>query len=164
VAPADFELTNVGRQYWWDHHFLAVGRAESDNRRLAESARPQDILFRLKDMPGPTAVGRVFPDHPWTPEALAEAAAITAWHSPKARLISTPLTVNLRQNGQLPTLAVIPAPAARFAPPSFQVMTAWKKERQDRLDDQERQDRQDRQERYERYAQRGNEPGSGSAP
>ena len=128
VDPEDYQLANIGRQYWSGPLLLAVGRTEADNRRLAEAARPGDLLFRLANQPGPTGLGRVFPGADWSPEAVAEAAA---WHAPKARKEDGPVAVNLRRNGELSVLRVVPAPAVDFAPPTTAAVVRWKKERRE---------------------------------
>jgi hypothetical protein len=130
VDPDDYQMVNIGRQYWSGGNLLAVGRTESDNRRLAEAARPGDLLFRLVGMPGPTGLGRVFPGVDWSPEAMAEAAAIVAWHAPKARQVDAPIEVAVRRDGQSSSLRVVPAPAVSFAPTSSEAVARWKKERQ----------------------------------
>lgn len=88
-APSadDFRLANTGRQFWHDDFspvlWLIVGRNQSDNDALMALARPDDLLFKSRDFPGPIALGRCL-GQPWPAEAVRSAAAFTASYSPKA--------------------------------------------------------------------------------
>ena len=88
-APSaeDFRLANTGRQFWHDTSspvlWLIVGRNQNDNDVLMALARPDDLLFKSRDFPGPIALGRFF-GQPWPAEAVRSAAAFTASYSPKA--------------------------------------------------------------------------------
>jgi hypothetical protein len=53
-----------------------VGRNRADNQRLAELARPGDMLCRLEDAPGPLTLGPG-PAAP-SPETIALARSLTA--------------------------------------------------------------------------------------
>jgi hypothetical protein len=85
----DFRLANAGRQYWHDHDlprqsafWLIIGRDQVDNDRLVALAGEGDLLFTLRDFPGPIALGRRL-DQDWSREAIQSAAALTASYSPK---------------------------------------------------------------------------------
>lgn len=82
----DFELSNTGRQLWAGPLWLAMARNRADNERLEALARPGDLLLKPR-YPGPVALCRALPgsDARWTPEAVADAAALTAGFAPKAR-------------------------------------------------------------------------------
>ena len=106
-AARDFSLSHLGRQYWAGPYWLSIGRNEHDNKALENARRPTDVLFRLRDLPGPMALGRqyepttrqnggVSPDQSpqiwpgagpqiWPDDVLADAAAFAASYSPKAR-------------------------------------------------------------------------------
>ncbi len=82
----DFSLANTGRQFWrfaaataW----LTVGRNQADNDALMELARPGDLLFKVRDFPGPVALGR-FWGREWDNDAVRSAAALVASYSPRA--------------------------------------------------------------------------------
>ena len=125
-ASRDFSLSHLGRQYWAGPYWLSIGRNEHDNKALENARRPTDILFRLRDLPGPMALGRQYeparhPDggvHPgqspqawpgaspqcWPDDVLADACAFAASYSPKARAQSAegaeagrPVVVLVRQ-------------------------------------------------------------------
>ncbi|MDL2271976.1 tRNA(5-methylaminomethyl-2-thiouridylate) methyltransferase [Desulfovibrio sp. OttesenSCG-928-I05] len=85
----DFKLAGSGRQYWnrvlpdtplW----LCVGRNQADNDALMALSRPTDLLFKVRDFPGPVALGRQFDGAPWDADAVLSAAAFMASFSPKA--------------------------------------------------------------------------------
>lgn len=91
---ADFELANVGRQFWAKPlpetadnmtdipRWLCIGRNRKDNEALARHVRPGDVVFRLEKFPGPLALGRFGTD--WSPALLADAAAFFASFAPRA--------------------------------------------------------------------------------
>ena len=83
---ADFHLANLGRQFWHSegqtHYWLCVGRNSADNDRLAAAAGPDDLVLRLRDMPGPLALARG--GALWPENVLATAAQLTASYAPKA--------------------------------------------------------------------------------
>ncbi len=91
----DFELSNIGRQYWNGPHWLAVGRNMSDNNRLEALIGGDDLVFKVRDFPGPLAVGRCRADAGWDEEAVLGAAAVVASYSPKARRSGGPVMVNV---------------------------------------------------------------------
>lgn len=79
----DFELANVGRQFWAGTSWLSLGRNASDNQELERLTRPGDMLFRLCDFTGPLALARPFAG-PWDAQVIQDAAALVASYSPKA--------------------------------------------------------------------------------
>jgi hypothetical protein len=89
LKPADFDLSNMGRQYWSGTHWLVIGRNKADNERLTAMAEPEDYLFKVRFFPGPISLGRPLAaaqvERGWSEEALRTAAALAAWFSPKAR-------------------------------------------------------------------------------
>jgi len=82
--PADFELANIGRQYWAGPLWLAIGRNEADNRRLEGLAQEGDLLFTARDYPGPVCLARRHAGAVWDAAAVADAAAFAASFHPKA--------------------------------------------------------------------------------
>lgn len=60
----DFELSNIGRQYWFGDHWLSMGRNEADNSALERLVRPGDAILRVRDFPSPFALARQLT--PWT--------------------------------------------------------------------------------------------------
>jgi len=84
-SPSDFDLANIGRQYWAGNHWLAIGRNQSDNARLEAVARPDDLVFKVRYLPGPLGVARRLPGAVWDTAAIADAAAFVASFNPKAR-------------------------------------------------------------------------------
>ena len=56
--------------------WLVVGRNQGDNQRLADLARPGDLLCRLEELPGPLTLGPGPAPH--SPETLALARRLTA--------------------------------------------------------------------------------------
>ncbi len=69
----DFELAKVGRQYWKDEFWLVVGRNKNDNHRLLKLLKPNDILFKVSNVPGPVAIGRQKQKR-WDKDILLEAS------------------------------------------------------------------------------------------
>ena len=88
-----FYLANVGRQFWAGRFWLSVGRHEQDNACLDELLRPGDLMFRLTSFPGPLALGRNLGGEEWTPDFIAETAAMLASFSPKAVAAGGPVEV-----------------------------------------------------------------------
>ena len=106
-TPGDCCLAGVGRQYWAGDRWLAVGRNESDNRRLEALAGPGDILFKTRHFPGPLALGRGG-SGAWDPEAVRDAASFVASFSPKAARLDAPVEVGLTRDGRLAQVLVRP--------------------------------------------------------
>lgn len=108
-APEDFELANTGRQYWNGPHWLCIGRNQADNIAMERLARPDDLLFRLVDHPGPLGLGRHVPGVLWTEETVRDAAAFVASFSPRARKTGGEVAVNVTSQGRSATVRVVPA-------------------------------------------------------
>lgn len=87
---ADFYLANVGRQAWVvtpdGPHWLCIGRHRADNEILESLAQPDDILFRLRDVPGPLGLARSWV--PWTKAMQEDAAQWVASFAPHAVRLS----------------------------------------------------------------------------
>jgi len=84
-TPGDFRLAQVGRHFWKDGILLVVGRNRSDNKRLWDVRRDNDLLFKVAEHPGPIGLARQFTDRPMPVESARAAAAATAWFSSKAK-------------------------------------------------------------------------------
>ena len=145
-GPRDFDLSHLGRQYWAGGYWLSIGRNMRDNETLEAALRPTDILFRLRDLPGPLALGRQYEPaagalpsaHPgqtplaWPDAVLADAAAFVASYSPKARALTengSSVPVLVRRGDVSTEFAVVPTrqtPLA-WAEPKSAALTAWKK-------------------------------------
>ena len=85
-TTSDFTLANLGRQFWHSqndaHYWLCVGRNSADNDLLASAAGPDDLILRMRDMPGPLALARNGAQ--WPQEVLRTACQMTASYAPKA--------------------------------------------------------------------------------
>ncbi|OAQ20175.1 hypothetical protein [Thermosulfurimonas dismutans] len=56
LSVREAELALFGRHFIEDGFWLILGRKEFENRRLQELARPGDRLFKIRGIPGPTAL------------------------------------------------------------------------------------------------------------
>jgi hypothetical protein len=93
--PVDFDLANIGRQYWAGERWLAIGRNQADNISLESHLLPGDLVFKVRDMPGPLGVARPLPGTCWDAATVADAAAFLASFNPKARTIDAPVRVDV---------------------------------------------------------------------
>lgn len=91
----DFDLANIGRQYWSGPFWMALGRNQSDNGRMEQMARPGDYVFKTQHYPGPLGLGRPLDAGEWPADKIAEAAGLLASFSPKARKSGGPVTVRV---------------------------------------------------------------------
>ncbi len=108
-TAADFELANIGRQYWWGPHWLVIGRNRSDNDRLEKLARTGDMLLKVKGFPGPLCLARKIMAAPWPDVVLQEGAALCASFSNKALQSGGPVDVGYVQDGGQGSVAVFPS-------------------------------------------------------
>jgi len=79
LSVREAELSLLGRHFIEEGFWLVVGRRETENRRLVELARPEDRLFKIRGVPGPTGLlveGRGDP---------ARVKEILKHYTPKAR-------------------------------------------------------------------------------
>ena len=93
--PADFELANIGRQYWAEERWMAVGRNKADNDNLEALLGPDDLLFKVRDLPGPLGLARRLPGVVWDDATVADAAAFLASFNPKAKAIAGTVRVDV---------------------------------------------------------------------
>lgn len=109
--PQDFVLAQVGRQVWAGNHWLVTTRRERDNELLDGLIRPADYVFRVKDFPSPTGVGRPLVGD-WSPEAVLDAAAWVASYSSKAvrhsEISGDPIQVRVRRGTASEVVSVLP--------------------------------------------------------
>jgi hypothetical protein len=106
---ADFELSTVGRQLWWDRHWMIIGRNQKDNEQLLNLVQPHDLVFKLANLPGPIAVGRQFGEA-WPSEVVRSAAHTLTQFSARARSAGSRVTVLVGCEGQARELSVDPSP------------------------------------------------------
>ena len=78
----DFNLANIGRQFWHGKHWLIVGRHKSDNDALRAIMAEGMLMFSIVGFPGPVAIGKS--DEPWSEDLLRQACSKVASYSPKA--------------------------------------------------------------------------------
>jgi hypothetical protein len=125
----DFNLANVGRQYWKRRSWLTMGRDQHDNARLEELFRPSDLYFHLVDFPGPTGIGRPLPGIPWDEERIQEAAALVASFSPKAKRSLRSVDVMVRHHDATQIVTVMPDRGDKqgWLPPTWTQAEALKK-------------------------------------
>ena len=107
-AAALFYLANVGRQYWSGSHWLAIGRDQNSNEQIRELITETDLIFDLRDFPGPLSVGRQICGA-WSPEAVADAASFAASFSPRAKKSDSPVAVTVREGDTQYTVTVQPS-------------------------------------------------------
>ncbi|MGE4537091.1 MAG: tRNA(5-methylaminomethyl-2-thiouridylate) methyltransferase [Desulfovibrio sp.] len=86
-TAADFALANIGRQYWTGNRWLVIGRNQADNARLETILGPDDLVFKVRTLPGPLGVARKLPGAVWDAATVADAAAYFASFNPKAMAI-----------------------------------------------------------------------------
>ncbi len=120
-GPEEFELANIGRQFWAGKRWLIVGRNDADNQALTTAAGADDILLKVRGLPGPAALARGFGDEA---DALRAAAAFTASYTPKAVQLGTEVEVRLSGGRGSGSVLVFPnretSPA--FVEPDFEEM------------------------------------------
>ncbi|NJB69100.1 hypothetical protein GGQ74_002794 [Desulfobaculum xiamenense] len=108
ATAQDFHLANVGRQYWSGAHWLSIGRDQRSNEMIERNITPGDLVFSLRDFPGPLALGRQVAGD-WSDDAVADAAAFVASFSPKARKAETDIAVAVRHGETTRDVVVRPS-------------------------------------------------------
>ena len=128
--PSDFDLANIGRQYWAGDRWMAVGRNKADNESLERIAGPDDLVFKVRDLPGPLGVARRLPGAVWDEAAVADTAAFLASFNPKAKAITGTVRVDV---AGWPGGSVIVTPARQtaiaWAEPTWEEVVEKKRER-----------------------------------
>lgn len=105
---ADFELANVGRQFWAGPRWMAMGRDQAGNEALARLAAPGDMLMDVRGFPSPLSLIRPLPGAAWDAPALEDAASLLASYSPKAVASGGPVRVEVTQEGETRLVDVTP--------------------------------------------------------
>jgi tRNA-specific 2-thiouridylase len=129
-TPADFELANIGRQFWSGNRWLAIGRNQSDNARLEKIVAPGDLVFKVRHLPGPLGVARPMPESIWDADAMADAAAFIASFNPKAMAVAGNVQVDV---AGFPDSPVLVAPGRNtpldWQEPAWETAKEGKRER-----------------------------------
>lgn len=103
-TPRHFEWALWGRHFWWEKHWLIIGRNKTDNESLLGFTREEYIL-RLVDFPGPVAIA-VYPLK-WDKSRLKEAASFLIHFAPKAlRSGKNKFKISLKKEGLKEVLEV----------------------------------------------------------
>jgi len=118
AEASDFYLANVGRQYWSGNYWLSIGRDKNDNQQLLRLAKDSDYIFKLKDFPGPIALGRSAgkgesgeeerQGEDWPEEVILSAASLVCGFSPKARKSKRKVVVEIRKDKEKRSVLVLP--------------------------------------------------------
>ncbi len=102
----DFHLAKLGRQFWYKDKWLVIGRNHQDNQRLIEVCQKGDLLFKLKEIPGPLAIGRQNTGR-WERELIHEAAHLIVRYS-RARHSLAPVIVTVGDERGLEEISIKP--------------------------------------------------------
>lgn len=77
----DIELLKIGRVRWIENSLIVIGRDQEENKKIADLAKTNDVLIKLKDYPGPlTLIRGKAPLN-----IIKKTAQVTAHYSTKAR-------------------------------------------------------------------------------
>jgi len=132
-APNDFSLVRAGRQYWAGSHWLTFGRTAADNDQIESCIEPTDYVFKLKDFPGPLAIGRPLAGD-WDMDTVKDAAAFVASYATKARkhaeASGEPVKVSVRRGDAVDVVEVTPTreTVLPWTEPKPEIVKEWKKE------------------------------------
>jgi hypothetical protein len=128
--PRDFELANIGRQYWAGARWLAIGRNKSDNTRLEALVGKDDLVFKVRDFPGPLGLARRHARAVWDADAVADAAMFLASFNPKAVAAGGEVLVDV-SGDETAKVRVRPARQTGLAwcEPTWEELRAGKRER-----------------------------------
>lgn len=125
----EFEIANNGRQFWKDGHWLSIGRNQETNEALESLVSEDDLLFMLRDIPGPLALGRQWPGQPWSEAMIKEAAAVLLSFSNKAKKVEGDVAVEVRQGEWVDVIETRPQgpEALHWTDPSYDVFIEEKR-------------------------------------
>lgn len=129
-TPEDYLLCKAGRQYWAGDKWLVIGRNKAGNERIKNLARETDVAFKVKDYPGPVAIGRPTRES-WDEETLRDAAAFVASYSGKAVRTAEPVEVLVQQGRVILSFTVMPERKTElgWSEPECEDMKQWKQEK-----------------------------------
>ena len=128
-AARDFNLANIGRQYWKGECWLVIGRNQADNLKLEKLAGPGDYVFKTQDYPGPFCVGRPLRGA-WDLESLRSAAACVASYSPKACRAGGEVNVRVIHQGEQDMIRTLPDREQGWNEPTWEEALEEKKARE----------------------------------
>ena len=117
----DFQLADVGRQFWHEDRWLTIGRHKFDNEAYAGLLREGDLHFKVAGFPGPIALGHS--SRPWDADAVREAASLVASYSPRACRAAEEgqrISVRVTENGQATLVEVTPCRETVFHEPTWE--------------------------------------------
>ena len=113
IIPEDILLMMVGRQFKFPSGaWLAVGRNQSENFKIADLRQPDDWLLEPRDIPGPSAILRYSSE----PEEVEMAASIVVRYSKKSAGENGHAVVIAEQNGTREIFDKHPLDDAVFEP------------------------------------------------
>lgn len=79
VSTKEMEILKYGRHLYLANNLLSVGRNQAENENIQRLAKDSDLLMKVTERPGPTALLRL--NEPATTEQINTAAAIVARYS-----------------------------------------------------------------------------------
>ncbi len=103
----DFHLAKLGRQFWHKNNWLIIGRNHQDNQKLIEVRQRGDLLFKLKDIPGPLGIGRQYSGK-WEENLIKEAAYLITRYS-KVRNRKIPVIVSVGDEEGVEEISITPS-------------------------------------------------------
>lgn len=103
----DFQICRIGRQFWYNKHWLIIGRNSSENSKLLELTQPEDLVFKLSGIPGPIALGRQS-SQKWDQELIQQAARFALNFSSRAKNATSPVQVLIGYQGRKSELNIHP--------------------------------------------------------
>jgi len=123
-GPGDFELANIGRQYWLGPCWLSIGRNMGDNQRLEAMLQPGDLCFKTLGFPGPLGLARPLDAQArhWTPERVQEAASLLSSFSTKACRSGATVQVRVAAGEGEKVVTVTPDRQGAWREPSWEEM------------------------------------------
>ncbi len=112
----DFTLAHTGRQYWsadfQDSYWLCIGRDAKSNAELEKLLKPSDITFKLRNYPGPLALGRQIKS--WHNNIIKDAASFVASFSPRAVQSGEIVVVTVKQGQKKYEVEVMPSRESQY--------------------------------------------------
>jgi predicted subunit of tRNA(5-methylaminomethyl-2-thiouridylate) methyltransferase len=81
----DINILKYGRHTWFGKAKIVVGRDNEENQIIKRISRKGDIVFEMKDYPGPVTLVRNYSGKPISPEIIKKAQELTMYYSAKTR-------------------------------------------------------------------------------